>query len=307
MNKNCIVLFTASLIFLSSFLCAQSWAAAGATWHYTAQLFTFSGYIKIEKTSDTLISGYTCDVLTKTRIGFNYLTSQNDSVLFGREYTRLSNDTVYTFRNNQFYVLYCLNANPGDTWVVAGNNVNCSPIDTITVDSVGTTMINSTPLRYTWTSMISPNGWRFTGKIVEKIGCIGYMFPEPTCVTDSEEGGPLRCYSDSTGWNYQTGIAPSCDYTTSVSDPTLPRLSISVVPNPFSSHPSFLICGNNGNDLSYAIKIYSEQGAEVLTIKGSDDSFTMNDESLSPGLYLWVATLNESELFSGKILKLNSE
>src|SRR3990172_9519207 len=216
--------------FLFSQVCAQNWAAPGADWHYTYALFTFDGYIKIEKLGDTLINGYTCDILKKTRIGYNYMTSTNDTIDLGREYTRLNNDTVYNFRNNQFYILYCLNANPGDTWTVAGNNTNCNATDTVKVDSIGVTVINSTTLRYLWTSSPTSSEWRFTNKIVEKIGCVGYMFPEPYCLVDINEGGPFRCYNDSAGWSYQTGIVPYCDYTTQVNEYPQKSIHTSVFP-----------------------------------------------------------------------------
>ena len=39
------------------------------------------------------------------------------------------------------------------------------------------------------------------GNVVEKLGCLGYMFPElyQTCIVGVNEGGALRCYEDSAG------------------------------------------------------------------------------------------------------------
>ena len=172
-----------------------SWAAPQATWYFTFDHFAYGAYVKIEKVGDTLINGINCDVLQKTRIGYDYSSSFWDTVNLGREYTcvSLNGDTVFCFRNNHFYILYAFNAVPGNTWYVGGNNINCDTIGKIRVDSIGTEIINSDTLRYLWTSPYANSRYSFSGKIIEKLGCFGYMFPEPTCAVDGNEGGPFRC------------------------------------------------------------------------------------------------------------------
>jgi hypothetical protein len=297
-------LHTILLIFLISFTnfsFSQNWCASGALWYYTYTNFTFDGYVKIEKVGDTTINTFTCDILQKTLIGYNYISSTYDTTSLGREYTRLSNDTVYNFRSGQFYVLYCFNAVPGDTWLIAGNNINCALTDTISVDSIGTTVINSTTLKYIWTSPTSANGWRFTNRIIEKIGCIGYMFPEPFCLTDINEGGPFRCYNDSSGWSYQTGIAPYCDYTTAVSEYSNQNIRVSIFPNPFTTKTTIALSKTEGD---YIFRIFNELGCEVLINSDFKKEVILSDISFANGFYFWTLSDQKNKIISsGKLIK----
>lgn len=286
-----------------SFLKAQNWAASGAVWHYSYSNFTFDGYIKIEKLGDTIINGYSCDILQKTRIGYNYISSSNETTSLGREYTRLSNDTVYNFRNSQFYILYRFNAIPGDSWLIAGNNINCSTTDLITVDSIGTIVINSITLRYIWTSASSANGWKFTDKVVEKIGGVGYMFPEPYCLVDINEGGPFRCYNDSVLWSYQTGIVPYCDFTNQITEQPLTNRIGFVYPNPFSKSTTIFL-PNQKKDSKLVLKIFNAFGSEVAEYSNFRNEQLVEGEFLNEGIYLWIIyNTNNEVISSGKIIK----
>ncbi len=291
------------IISCNTFLEAQNWAAAGSVWHFNYSNLTFDGYIKIEKIGDTLISGKICDILKKTRIGYNYISSSDDTIYLGREYTRLSNDTVYNFRNNQFFILYCFNAVPGDTWLVAGNNTNCNLTDSIKVDSIGTTVISSTTLRYIWTSPSINIGLQFTGKVVEKIGCIGYMFPEPFCLTDLNEGGPFRCYSDSSLWSFQTGIVPYCDFTNQIAEQSLTNRIGLVYPNPFSKSTTIFLPNQKKNSKA-VLKIFNALGTQVAEYSNFRNEQLIEGDFLSDGIYLWIIYNNNNEIISsGKIIK----
>lgn len=293
------LLFFFSFIYCFSF--SQNWAAPGAIWYYTYTNFTFDGYVKIEKVGDTTINTFTCDILQKTRIGYNYISSTYDTTSLGKEYTRLSNDTVYNFRGSQFYILYIFNANPGDTWIVAGNNTNCNVTDTVKVDSIGLTVINSSTLRYLWTSSPILGEWRFTNKIIEKIGCVGYMFPEPYCAPDINEGGPFRCYNDSSGWSYQTGIVSYCDYTTPVYEYSDQNISVIIFPNPFTTKTTIALSKTEGD---YILKIYNELGSIILTNYDFKKEVTLSEESFTNGFYFWTLSDKKNKIISsGKLIK----
>lgn len=283
-----------------------SWAAPEATWYYTYDHFAFAQYIKIEKVEDTLINGIQCDVLQKTRIGYDYVQSLYDTVNLGREYTftSLNGDTVFYFRNNKFYILYAFNALPGNMWIVCGNNSNCPLTDTVRVDSIGYQIINSDTLRYLWTSKTSNAfGWYFTGKIIEKIGCIGYMFPEPYCqVIDNNEGGPFRCYNDSSGWQYTTNIVSTCDFTTSVNELQSLNSDIYIYPNPFFNFIQL--------DISY--KYYNQKitfvifdaFGKVIYKNEVFDKQIIDGTNIMNGIYFWKAyCLDKNIIYSGKIIK----
>lgn len=64
------------------------------------------------------------------------------------EFTYLSGDTVFRYKNNKFNILYNFGAQPGDTWDLGidTNQWLCSK-SIIEVDSVKTITINEMPLR----------------------------------------------------------------------------------------------------------------------------------------------------------------
>lgn len=212
---------------------AQSFAPAGASWHYDFKVLTKEGYVKIYKEKDTLVAGKLCSKLIKQKIIYDFSISLLDTFNLGVEYVYEQGNTVYYFRNNKFYTLYDFNATVGSKWEIHSNSSTCSSTDSVIVDSIKTTRINSIPLKTLFVHSKNKN-ITFTNAIIEKIGCIGYLFPEPICVTDINEGGPLRCYSDSSNWSYQTNVSPTCDYVTAINENSYLSCTIQIYPNPIS-------------------------------------------------------------------------
>lgn len=293
---------TTLLVFIMLQGSGQSWAETDAKWHYSYSNLTYQGYVEIFKTGDTLISGITCDKLVKTRYGFDYVTMELDTTVLGTEYTYYSNDTVYNYRQGQFYPLYDFGASVGDTWTIRANydGIYCTDtLGTVRVDSIGTVNINGDNLRYLWVNDIGGTEWTFYGgRVIEKLGCETYMFPEPICVTDVHEGGPLRCYNDVTGWSYNSGTAPACDFIiTSVWETAMPSASV---------HPNIVVDFMNYNlDQSYLagmIKVHSIAG-ELLREENIHNTNDRIDLSfLAPGFYL-IAFQNKQHQSFFKFLK----
>ncbi len=193
---SCICLLTLGLTHAAY---AQEFAPPGSKWHFNywmAMVFIGDGYITLEHDGDTLIDGLWSQRLKKTSFVYNGILQQtSEHVDF--EHLRSQGDSVFVHRFGQFHLLYDFGAQPGDVWSVAGNSV-CEEPGIVVVDSIGTEVLEGVPLRYLHVSSppTSPN--QFTrSRIIERIGCVGYMFPEPMCgITDSDFGGTLRCYAD---------------------------------------------------------------------------------------------------------------
>lgn len=187
------------MLCLTAVASAQQFAAPGSKWHFNywvAMTFIGDGYIVLEHDGDTVIQGLECQRLRKTTHFYNGSTQQV-GMHMDHEHVRSQGDSVFVHRFGQFLLLYDFGAQPGDVWSVAGNSV-CEESGIVVVDSIGTEVLDGVPLRYLHVSSppTSPN--QFTrSKIIERIGCVGYMFPEPMCgITDSDFGGTLRCYAD---------------------------------------------------------------------------------------------------------------
>jgi hypothetical protein len=274
----------------------QPWAATGATWHYEFDDYVFCppwypygiGYVKISKTVDTVIAGKNCDVLLKERWLHGCWGGGNLYVNLGYEYTYLDSGKVYRYINGHFTVLYDFNKNAGEYWLIEGDSTMCpNPFsrDTVWVQNTGTVIINSDTLKQLtlYWNFQSPPNWMFlySPMIAEKIGPLGYMFPETNCIADYWEGGLLRCYTDSSGWSYQTNIAPYCEYYPSGVNEFHDQFSLSPSPNPTSG--KFQI--TNAKHQISKVEITDVLGREVKSLKVAKSKVEIDLTGEPLGLY----------------------
>lgn len=205
---------------------AQSWAQPGATWYYGVNPGSggVSGYIKISKTADTLIQTHICDVLQKRAVGHSiFFTPPDFDFVYGFEYTYVENNIVYHWRQNQFFVLYDFTAPVGGTWEVAASPVGvqgCGASGFVEISQTGIMTAGGQNRNYQTVVTSNFSNYGFSNSpstIIEGIGNSESFIPDFTgCIADANEMYLLRCYSDSSGFLYDTGIAPSCDYITAV-------------------------------------------------------------------------------------------
>lgn len=294
-----IILLAAIVLLLRSELHSQVWAPDGAVWHYSYNNFWTEGYVKIEAKGDTLIDGVSCKVLSKELFTYNYSLQLYDTLPLGKEYMFVDGDKIFIYRYNQFFVLYDFSAQPGDSWTVPAtfNLGGCNNTGQTLVTATGDTTINGNSLRYIDLSYIEGSDWVIEGRVVERIGNItGYMLPEPACVIDIYEGGPLRCYSDDTFGLYNYNPVIPCDYVTHVSSEV--SRSLHVFPNPIRNHMT-VICNEN----NYQAVIYDIRG--ILRYKGIHFSGTslIDLQYFEPGVYFLLIYTNK-KILSQKITKL---
>ncbi len=283
----CFILFA---FYISN---GQSWANAGASWTYSYnELFSY-GYVKIERIGDTLINNKQCDVLEKIKYGYTF-PGYYDTLELDHEYTYEDSGRIWIYRGNQFWTLYDFNISVGSSWICQGNNSTCPQLGEFNLDSISSIIINDDTLKVLHSSPSPSSGWHFVGPIVEKIGCLGYMLPEPICVFDAEEGGPLRCFSDSSGWSYETGIIPSCNYLNEIYSPTK-DVGIKLFPNPASTGFNIRFSNLNNSEIN-TISIYNYQGQllDTFSIKNRDTYYSTNN--LLNGIYIIRARNNNTNI-----------
>ena len=270
------------ICFNSNYLCAQFWVTPGATWHYSFDQMLSYGYVKIEKIGDTLINSINCDVLQKTQFGYTS-PGNYDTINLGREFIYLDSNIVRVYRNNNFWTLYDFNAVIGTTWTCAGNNSSCPQIGEFIVDSIGYLFLNGDSLKVLYTKPHNNSQWTYTAEIVEKIGCISYMFPQPRCISDALEGGLLRCYNDSSGWMYISGISQTCEYINHI--PIINNLLIyDIYPNPAVDY--FILKFNDFiNNKKKTINIYDTNGNIVEKLETYNNDLVYSTINLKAGFY----------------------
>jgi len=267
----------------------HEWASIGTKWYYDYNQNTSVGYVKIEYIEDTIISNDTCKVLKKTRYTFDYPGVYN-TVFLGNEYLFQSGNKIYNYKYGQFYLLYDFSSNIGDIWTVSATSryqySNCDTIGKVYVDSIGEKIINLDTFKIIFTSPYQNSDWIYTGPIIEKIGCYGYMFPQQyLCDIDHNEGGNLRCYSDNE-------IMHDEHFFKIFPNPTNDNVNIHLFPQ--------------GINILHQIEIYNCFGQLIRkiivddSIKYSDYNF--NIHSLSTGIYL-IKINTSYGFFERKIIK----
>jgi hypothetical protein len=299
--KKVYILFLLFIILSNFKINAQPWAEKGATWYYDFWDWGLVGYLKIYKTGDTLVNGKECDVLKKYEYYYDHMDSTYKSIFLLNEYTYTENNIVYYYRDSLFHTLYDFNAKPGDSWIYYSNNYGDSAFtkSKIVVDSIGKSIINGDTLKYLWTS--SKDCWRFSGMIIEKIGCLGYMFPNIYyCIMDAWGGGPIRCYTDSTNWFYKNTRDEQCEYTVNVTE-NKGKERIKIYPDPADNYINIRI--DNRNKLQYNAEIYDIPGKLIYSekINSFSNIAKINVINISDGIYI-LKLKSEEGIFTKKII-----
>lgn len=276
----------------------------GNTWYYSYSNVASNGFVKFEITGDTLIGLDTYIVIEKMRKVYAW-PGFYDSTSLGQEYLCWENDTVYRLINEQKTLLFTFNSNIGDTIsfrIAESLSPSCDSIGLAVVDSVGTISVQGQTLKWISVTPLLTAEVAISGKIVEGIGPVeSYFFPEYyLCIADANEGGFFRCISDSTGVLFNSGVAPSCDYLTSIND--IQKLNLQIYPNPTTTQINFTLPDNE----DYEITIYNALSSIVILspVEGrtiDNGQYTINISHLPPGIYFIEA--RGEKVFRGKFVK----
>lgn len=301
MKKNLLFLIIFFTISFSS-LAQQPWAQPGATWYYQYYNWYFSGYQKIEKTNDTLINSINCDKYITTVYVYDW-TVGGFRTEIDSQFTYISNDTLYRWYNNQFIVMAIFNASVGDTWSIPDMGI-CPYQSYIQVDSTGQTIISNDTLSVLYVTVNLSASVPFQSTLIEKLGYDFTMFPYSFCVTDFVYPTPLRCYSDSSGFNYSTNIAVYCDSTVAVNEFINSKDLIEVFPSPAQDY--FQINYKLKGEENYLFSLSNSIGQEVeKRILLSDANEETIDISYLPnGIYFWYVNSKDKSLSKGKLVVL---
>ena len=204
-------------------------APFGAAWHYNYYGMFEEGYINIRATNDTIIDGFKCVELEKNKVVYiDDPFQQGEEGVFEHhwpsEFVMCSGDVVYLYRNQSFMKWFDFGANVGDFWTVPVEQdyIIGDTAGFMILQGKGTVNINGIELRYIDIIDAEDSNWGYgdymygqqpyTVRVIERIGPIGvYLFPEDHWTFDANEGGYLRCYSD-TEIGHVSYYWNNCDY-----------------------------------------------------------------------------------------------
>ncbi|MDO9511135.1 MAG: T9SS type A sorting domain-containing protein [Bacteroidales bacterium] len=291
MNK--ILIFCIGMC-LPAMCLSQNWCDQGALWYYGYANVGGAGYVTIKYKNDTTIGGQTCQLLQK-KLHYTDGSSGGTTVqVIGNAYTYFQDDVVFTWDNleNDFDTLYYFGAKPGDIWNVSLSPQSQSNI-TITAEALGRGNRNIDGQLYRWINVQyqfvgnSAGTVYYSDTVYTKFGHTGtYMFPADWyySLTDGNEGGAFRCYSDDITPLFNHNPLISCDYTTAIEEHSLSDYS--VFPNPFKDILRIEFRVNRSS--AYDLKIISLKG-DVVFQKGiqwtSTESYPLHLGFLKPGMY----------------------
>jgi len=223
---------------------SQVWIDSDAKWTFDYFNVTETGTWRWEYTHDTIIQGHQSQVIKTTK--YRYGGPGTSIINYGNTYTYTSNDSVFNFKDDKFFLLYNFGAQIGDTWIVAIDTIFNACQDTAIVQVVDTGSIIINGLEYITITLetISESLYALNGLCVEKFGIL------PTTYENSNfgflpgyqycQGGPIidydlltfRCYEDSSFPTYNP-TNKDCDTLTSTSELVIENFRI--YPNPSNS------------------------------------------------------------------------
>lgn len=274
MKKFLLILF----LFLSSNLFAQNFAPVGAKWYYSLPVNPpyIIDYIEAESVGDTIIDNKICSKIIST---YYYLQIQWTDTWFMRS----DSDKIFYYQcdSSRFLVLYDFTKQQGDSFVIEGYYKGGSAVPLIAyIDSVGTVNINGQNLKFFYAhtnDSLQYSDWSGT----ELFGNYRWMFPQGDFSFNYY--GPLRCYNDSGFGLYETGVTPSCDWMTSVSEINSSNPSIEISPNPSSG--IFNLQFQNSS-LIKSIDVMNVLGKKIFSSNRiSDSQFVLNFSTQPSGVY----------------------
>ena len=284
----------------------QTWINPGAVWHFNYGGLSTVGFVKVTYTGDTLIDGRNCQRLDPYRYMFTYYSHTKEwrllsSHYMSAEFTSLSGDTVFWYKNDTFHVLYNFGAQPGDTWDMGfdTNWAQCSK-SIIHVDSVKFIELNGNTYRCLYLTSSSNASRYFQGWVCEKFGNMnGYLFPmENVCDSTIVEWDDIwfACYEDSS-FALLNVSGRDCEYLLKlISIPEREDRRIYVSPNPVQD--KLLVYSYDANTVRQ-VTVFDIHGRQMVVYHSSDIDF----KEYKSGLYFVKIDFSNGEVIHQKILK----
>lgn len=301
MNKVFLILFQ---FFLASVGIAQNFAPVGAEWYYSEdEVFAPPGYesfLHVVVLKDTLIQGKSCskldcDWLCWNPGGIQYVYSNEDSVF------------IFDPAFDDFKLIYAFRALAGDSIIIPVLDLDDGVIDTVvlTIDSTSFITINNIQLAHQFVtyfvhdSFPGYNGtFYYHSEIFETIGDKEFIFNFPvqaSLICDANFSRGLRCYDDNYIGHYETGIAPTCTYTSvSVKEPYVDSLVL--YPNPTSDYLRIKNLPINSDK----IELLDNLGQIIRSYYPNSE---LNLEGVPNGLYFLRITLKNEDYYIQKVIK----
>lgn len=312
------ILLLLNFCFMSLCINAQVWVDSGAVWHYDYSNLATGGYVRYVYEKDTLILNKLCQKITESTMDFyfdiNGILHYWGETKCGSNFTFVSGDTVFYYRDNQFFVMYNFGASVGDTWIVSTTNDLgfCKDTSSVEVVETGTMMINGSSYRYI-NLRPTPNSFvGLKGKFVERIGCISTGTDDLQTLFPSEyqcDSLPFvvefplykfRCFEDQSFPLYNVANEDCEALLDHVGIQQTYSFDFDCFPNPTEG----IINIKTSITENYNIEIYSILGEWIQKYETTKNSSTIDISHLPNGVYFIEIRNSENQRFIKKIVKI---
>ncbi len=319
-------LISVLLIGIPFLFTAQDWPLPDSQWFYSKWSIDTGGTELVTVTGDTIIAdkAYKKLMVHHTSIWDTpngVVTSSSDELL---GFMRQSGDSVFHLEaNNEEFLLYDFNAEPGDSWLCAansgmGSDESCSDSAYVHVTNSGSMLVNGVVRRFLELEPNSDSSWGIQGLVIEGIGPTGgstalgnRMFPFQRCCDSTivcDFGmTSFNCYTDSEIGLYHPNPFTECLEALSAND-----LSV----NPFLLHhnPSrdfFILAAPESFDFGSfrSVSLLDLMGKTVMSIpvahtdlRSGAESLSLDIRSIPVGVY-FILIETKSRLYSLKAMK----
>jgi hypothetical protein len=299
------------LIFLMQ-LClsamSQSWCTPGSQWFFKHwNMWTGEGYVQNTYVKDTVMDGKSWNQINSKTVSYSIITGVSESE--GKMYTLTSNQLVLIhgfLKGTPFLqdTLFNFSAKIGDSWRMHPTDKATCAASRVLVEDTGSRVIQG--IRLKWLALkYSSSNWIKNDTAYERLGSLlWYSYHAPNVCklyTDSDWGGPLRCFSDHQITEYKGTYDGACDYF--INDLTSGATSaekIIVYPNPFVNTVEIISEVSGAVELNY--QIFTVDGRVVLS-GAIEGSARVNFSDHPAGLYFIKFYIDGYHVRSTKVIK----
>jgi len=302
------ITFTLLLLAVAFAKAQTAWPPIGAEWYYSFSTFNYSdpevstrhGYVYLKAQKNTVKNDTAC-----VEIGVTYFPSTGGSEYLGEEYLYSSGDSVFSFHDGHFYLLYDFSLNVGDTCEFFLGS-NCSLYGkighgqsrvtvTYEVADKGYSKIGDTMYEYIRYNYLYDSKYALfhLGNIYKGIGNEYFLFGSYQFKIDGDMYGPLRCYSDETT-SYTTEIP--CDYLPTGIEAVSKDASVVLLQNPVESNVELRISAEASTALEN-VEVLSIEGDLLAsnTFSGKQTNVSIPVHGLPAGIYIYKALFAHGE------------
>lgn len=274
------------LLLLSFAASTQIWVKPNATWHYDYWVPGYYGFVKIEHVGDEQIDTKNTMVLKTTDYQFG-MDQFGQTHLLGvhvwdTNYVYTEGDTVYYYKNSQFYKLLDFSKQTGESYLIAnsaGNN-ECNTDSWATVLNTG---ITDQGYDYIELSSTEDSEFRLNGNFNNRYGGGSFLFPtvafcDPSVILESYMF-TFKCFEDDELYVNPTG--QDCEYLLNhLGFESLNQVQVAVYPNPVLD----VVTIKGEGEFQY-FEVLSSNG-QVLLVDKMPSSKQIDTSALLNGVYL---------------------